>query len=96
MNSLPLSLSMPRSGNGIVVLRRSSASVTSPLSRTSSGTHSTQPLAMSVSTRVWTKLPSSRSPQCATRSISPKPGAGSPQSANVRTGMACATRGRWV
>src|SRR5216110_972880 len=46
-NSLPLSVSTPRSGNGIASRRRSSASTTKLASRTSSATHSVQPVAMS-------------------------------------------------
>ena len=84
-NSLPLSVSIPRNGNGRAPRSRSTASTTTPASRTSSGTHSVQPLAISVSTSVQTKLPAIDDPQCATRSASTKPGAGSCQSPNVRT-----------
>ncbi len=52
----------------------------------SSGAHSVQPVAMSVSTSVCTKLPRAVGPLCATRSASKKPGAGSCQSEKVRTG----------
>ena len=72
--------------NGRAPRSRSTASTTTPASRTSSGTHSVQPLAISVSTSVQTKLPAIDDPQCATRSASTKPGAGSCQSPNVRTG----------
>lgn len=41
---------------------------------------------LSVSTRVWIKLPRADSPLCATRSASTNPGAGSFQSADVRIG----------
>ena len=51
-------------------------------------THSFQPLAMSVSVRVWTNSPSVLlPPQCSTMSISQNPGGGSSQSAKLRTGM---------
>ncbi len=70
MNSLPLSVSTPRRGNGIVGRRRASASTTRPLSRTRSGRHSVQPVAISVSVRVCTKLPSTVPPPWDTRSIS--------------------------
>ena len=76
-NSLPLSVSIPRSGNGRAPRSRSTASTTTPASRTSSGARSVQPLAMSVSTSVQTKPPAIDDPQCATRSASTKPGAGS-------------------
>lgn len=56
---------------------------------TKRGTHSVQPDATSVSMRVCTKLPDGSPPECATRSVSTKPGAGACQSANVRIGTAC-------
>ncbi len=95
-NSLPLSVSMPRKRKGRPTRRRSSASTTNELSRTSSATHSVHPLAMSVSTSVWAMLPAMVSPLCATRSASTKPGAGSFQSANVRTGTLPRRRGPFV
>ena len=48
---------------------------------------SVQPEAISVSTRLCTWLPATDLPQCATISISKKPGGGSFQSLNVRTAM---------
>ena len=56
-------------------------------SRYRSGAHSVHPVAMSVTVSVCTKLPFATGPQCATRSASTKPGGGSSQSENVRTGM---------
>jgi hypothetical protein len=53
-------VSMPRSGNGRHKRRRSRASTITLLSWTSSATHSVRPVATSVSTKVWTKLPSRR------------------------------------
>ena len=91
-NSLPLSVSILRNENGSASRSRSTASTTAPASRTSSGTHSVQALAISVSTSVHTKLPAIDDPQCATRSASTKPGAGSCQSPNVRTGTLPRTR----
>jgi hypothetical protein len=52
-----------------------------------------QPLAMSVRTSVEAKLPAMLSPQWTTRSTSTKPGGGSCQSANVRTGTRRRTAG---
>ena len=51
-----------------------------------SGTASVYSEHTSVATRLWMKDPASRPPQCATKSTSRKPGNGSPQSENVRTG----------
>ena len=45
-----------------------------------------RPVAMSVSTSVWTKAPTALTPERATKSTSTKPGGGSPQSPKVRTG----------
>lgn len=62
------------------------AMITLPLSRVRTGMHSVQPVAMSVSTIVCTKLPDEDVPECATKSTSTKPGGGSFQSPKVRTG----------
>lgn len=59
---------------------------TTDCSRTRSGTASVHPEQTSVATRLWMKDPVSRPPQWATKSTSRKPGNGSPQSENVRTG----------
>ena len=48
-------------------------------------------MATSVTTSVCTKLPFGTGPLCATRSASAKPGGGSSQSENVRTGMLART-----
>ena len=85
-NSLPLSMSIPRSGNGSAPRNWVSASTTRRASRTRSGTHSVHPLAMSVSTSVQTKLPDRVPPEWAKRSASTNPGAGSFQSPKVQTG----------
>src|SRR5262249_39888674 len=73
---------------GRASLRRARASMTKALLRATSGKHSVQPVAISVSTMVWTKLPAAEVPACATKSTSTKPGGGSVQSPNVRTGTA--------
>ena len=58
---------------------------------TSTTAHSVQPVATSVTTSVCTKLPFGTGPLCATRSASAKPGGGSSQSENARTGMLART-----
>ncbi len=65
---------------------RSAPPVSRRCSRTNSGAHSVQPVAMSVSTKVCTKLPLATGPLWATRSASTNPGGGSSQPSNVRTG----------
>src|SRR5947209_11466253 len=54
MNTLSLSVSNPSSGKGSSLRISPSTSVSSRCSRTSNGAHSVQPVAMSVSTKVWT------------------------------------------
>ena len=61
--------------------------VISVCSRTTMAAASVQPDAMSVRTRLWAWLPATDFPQCATMSISKKPGGGSFQSLNVRTAI---------
>ena len=86
MNTLSLSVSNPSSAKGNSLRNSLSTSVSSRCSRTNSGAHSVQPVAMSVSTKVCTKLPFATGPLCETKSASTKPGGGSFQSSNVRTG----------
>ena len=85
MNTLSLSVSNPSSANGIRRRISLSTSVSSFCSRTSSGAHSVQPVAMSVSVSVCTKLPFAVGPLCATRSASTNPGGGLSQPSKVRT-----------
>ncbi len=89
MNTESLSVSMPWSENGSC--RRASVNTVlrSVCSRTNNGAHSVQPVAISVSTSVWMKLPRVEGRLWATRSTSTKPGAGSFQSADVRQGVPC-------
>ena len=93
MKALSLSVSTPRIGKWRSLATFDMASTISSWVRTGIATRSVQPLAMSVSTRVCTSLPSVFGPpQCSTmpasnRSTSKKPGSGSPQSENVHTGM---------
>ena len=54
MKALSLSESTPSMANGSSAATLSNASITSICSRTRMATHSVQPLAMSVSVRVWT------------------------------------------
>src|SRR5450631_2066661 len=74
MKALSLSVSSPSRGKGN--LRRSpvTASTMSACSRSGRATHSVQPDATSVNTRVCTKLPSALVPQCTTMSGSGNPG----------------------
>src|SRR5512133_3547324 len=84
MNAPSLSKSTPRSENVNSLRAATSASITSAPLRTTTGTHSVQPVATSVSTIVCTKLPAADVPAWATKSTSTKPGGGSFQSPNVR------------
>ncbi|MGY3387890.1 hypothetical protein ACVWW6_000481 [Bradyrhizobium sp. USDA 3311] len=86
MNTVSLSVSRPSSAKGNCLRNSVSTVLNSVCSRTIRGAHSVQPVAMSVSTRVWMKLPRADGPLCATRSASTNPGAGSLQSADVRIG----------
>ena len=86
MNAPSLSKSTPRSGKGKSFCAACSASSASAPARITTGTHSVQPVAMSISTSVWTKAPAALTPECATKSTSTNPGGGSPQSPKVRTG----------
>ncbi len=86
MNTLSLSVSNPSRANGSSLRNSLSTSVNRRCSRTNSGAHSVQPVAMSVSTKVCTKLPFATGPLCATRSASTNPGDGSSQPSNVRSG----------
>src|SRR5258708_6868039 len=88
MNSLPLSESMPRKGNGNRprASRRAWKTVCWP--RLRSATHSVQPVATSVTVRLCRYSPRVVLPQCTTRSISVQPGSASSHSAKVRIGIA--------
>ncbi|SDF32310.1 hypothetical protein SAMN05216337_105139 [Bradyrhizobium brasilense] len=86
MNTVSLSISRPSSAKGNCLRNSVSTVLNSVCSRTIRGAHSVQPVAMSVSTRVWMKLPRADGPLCATRSASTNPGAGSFQSADVLIG----------
>ena len=86
MKAPSLSKSTPFSGNGKSSSATCSASSASAPVRIMTGTHSVQPVAMSVSTMVCAKAPAALTPECATKSTSTNPGGGSPQSAKVRTG----------
>ena len=55
--------------------------------RTGMAMHSVQPLAISVSTKLWTKSPSVLSATVLDHVDPKKPGGGSRQTENVRTGM---------
>lgn len=100
MNTVSLSVSRPSSTKGKCLRNSVSTVLNSVCSRTIRGAHSVKPVAMSVSTRVWMKLPRADGPLCATRSASTTPGAGSFQSADVRIGTlrrreCAACRWRW-
>ncbi|WP_292465664.1 hypothetical protein [Mesorhizobium sp.] len=71
---------------GTTALARLMAAMTRPLSRVRTGTHSVQPVAISVKTIVCKKLPDEELPEWATKSTSTYPGGGSFQSPKVRTG----------
>ena len=86
MNRLSLSKSIPRNGNGNSSRARFRACMTISASRTTIGMHSVHPVATSVSTNVCTNAPDTVVPPCATKSTSTQPGAGLPQSLNVRIG----------
>lgn len=77
MNTVSLSVSRPTSAKGNCLRNSVNTVLNSVCSRTIRGAHSVQPVAMSVSTRVWMKLPRADGPLCATRSASTNPGAGS-------------------
>ena len=78
-------LSMP---NGSSDATLSNASTITIYLRIRMATHSVQPLAISVTVRVWTKsLSVFTPPQCSTMSNWKKPSGGSRQSAKVRAGM---------
>jgi hypothetical protein len=83
-----LSESSPSIANGRSAAAFSSPPITGIWLRSRMVTRSVQPLAMSVNVRVWIKSPSLfGSPQRSRMSISKKPGGGSRQSENLRTGM---------
>ncbi|WP_292572401.1 hypothetical protein [Mesorhizobium sp.] len=65
MKALSLSKSTPSRGKGKSERARLIATITLPLSRVRTGTHSVQPVAISVSTIVCTKLPDEDVPEWA-------------------------------
>jgi hypothetical protein len=85
MNTLSLSVSNPRGKNGIRWRISLNTWASSLCSCTSNGAHSVQPVAMSVSVNVCTKLPFDVCPLRATRSASTNPGGGLSQPSKVRT-----------
>jgi hypothetical protein len=87
MKALSLSESIPRIGTGNRRRMASSPSTTSDCSRATRGIASVQPEHTSVTTRLHKKVPCIDAPPWATKSTSRNPGAGSFQSANVRTGI---------
>ncbi|WP_246529639.1 hypothetical protein [Microvirga zambiensis] len=70
MKALSLSKSTPSSGKGNSDRACWIAAITRPPSRVRTGTHSVQPVAISVRTMVWTKLPEDEVPEWATKSTS--------------------------
>src|SRR5258708_4752082 len=73
MNTLSLSVSNPSRANGSSLRNSLSTSVNRRCSRTNSGAHSVQPVAMSVSTKVCTKLPFATGPLCDLGTVNPPP-----------------------
>ena len=76
MNALWLSVSNPSRANANSSRNSLSTSASRFFSRTNTGAHAVQLVAMSVSVDLCTKLPFAVSPLCATRSASTNPGAG--------------------
>ena len=100
MQTVSLSVSKPSSAMALVCAVLSALLSAAFARERSCGAHSVQPVAISVSTKVWIKLPRGEGPLWATMSSSTNPGGGSPQSADVRIGIllrkACAVgRRRW-
>lgn len=89
MNSLPQSVSMPSREKGSRSSTTFKPSITSLALFRSIGIHSSQHVEISTNTSVFRKAPLVLPPQCATRSISIKPGITSSQSAKVLTYMWC-------
>ncbi|RUV60626.1 hypothetical protein EOA85_09050 [Mesorhizobium sp. M5C.F.Ca.IN.020.29.1.1] len=70
MKALSFSRSTPSRGKGKNERACWIATITLPLSRVRTGTHSVHPVAISVNTIVCTKLPDEDVPECATKSTS--------------------------
>jgi hypothetical protein len=87
MNSLPLSESMPKMGNGNRANSSSKAANTHFWALLRTVWFSVHPVAISVTVRVKQCSPSSDPPSWPTRSISTNPGRLSSQSAQVRIGI---------
>lgn len=84
---LPLSESMPSKSKGRPFCMASIAKQTVSWLRLRKAIGSVQPVQMSVQVKVFKNCPAALSPQCATRSISMKPGLSSFHSVKVRIGM---------
>jgi hypothetical protein len=87
MNSEPLSQSIPLTGKGNFAQMSSNAASTHFCALFCTARGSVQPVAMSVTSRLWQKSPRGFPPSWPTQSISTKPGMASSQSAQVRTGI---------
>ena len=87
MNSLPLSESMPNSGNGNTAWISTKAANTCRAALFRTLRTSVQPVAMSVTVSEQAKSPLLSPPSWPTRSISTNPGRFSSQSAQVRIGI---------
>ncbi len=87
MNSLPLSESMPRIGNGKLAVASLIAANTHFWALFFTLLVSVQPVAISVISRVKQNSPWLLPPSWPTRSISTNPGTGSSHSAQVRIGI---------
>ena len=87
MNSVPLSESTPRIGNGILSAMSLSARRTHLAVLSGTERFSVQPVAMSVTVNVNAWGPAGLPPSWQTRSISTNPGRASSHSAQVRTGI---------
>src|SRR5664279_5055133 len=87
MNSAPLSESIPLIGKGNAAVISSSAASTQRCALFFTARGSVQPVAMSVTSRLWQKSPRGSPPSCPTQSISTNPGLASSQSAQVRIGI---------
>jgi hypothetical protein len=93
MNSPPLSVSRPTSGNGSRSSMRVIASITHRWAPFLSAMFSVHPVNTSVTVKEWTNWPSRVGPQCSTRSASTNPGACSCSSPALRTWIELRSRG---
>ena len=85
MNLLPLSVSMPKRGNGKSSCANVKPIMTSPAPLYRRGKHSAHPVVISVNVSVFKKDPFVLLQQWATKSASRKPGIAFPPSTNVLT-----------